>query len=74
MKDKFISFLKENDCFDEFEKYLKEDGFHESTESYIESGDATKIDLVSSAFYWSVTEQGHEYWSNMSKKWQNEIM
>lgn len=69
--EKFIKFLEKNKAWENFEKAFKEAGrdAKEYARMRKEIGWHTAI---SSAFTWAETDQGQEYWLELSDKWEEE--
>ena len=53
-------FLKENKCYDKFYFELKRQGKEKNIE--------VKPSIIG-AFTWSGSDQGHEFWYELSEKW-----
>lgn len=67
----FISFLKRNNCFDEYkENFINLSSYRKFREFlYIEP----RKRYISMAFLWRKTLQGHTYWSNIHETWTKYI-
>ena len=67
IKSRFKRFLVENRCFNDWLKNMKRDvryGHNKLTEPY---------SVLTNSFYWIATYEGHLYWQNLNKKWQEII-
>lgn len=65
---KFIKFLKDNACYEDYCKYLEK--FHNITINDLKDNNETNI---YGAFPWVHTEKGFVFWDNLNKKWQKEV-
>jgi len=67
--EKFESFLKENDCYDEFFNKILETRVDYSTKyEYYESCESYMQDLISCAFAWP--DDKLDFWDELDQKWQ----
>jgi hypothetical protein len=72
MKEKFIKFLKKHGALRKFKKTLKEhrgDSNSNTIDTYITEEQFGDID---GAFTWDKSDEGHDYWSKLSKLWEAE--
>lgn len=67
MKGLFIGFLEENNALENF-KYALEIGEQPMLDIYLTR--VEDYDYLYAVTPWCDTEQDHEYWSNLNKKWQ----
>lgn len=79
---KFISFLKENDCLDNFRKnwYEKERFYttkypcvNSNLKKYMFRNAFSYKDIFTDSFEWEITKEGYFFWSNISSKWSERI-
>ena len=66
LKEQFFLFLKESSCYHKFFKNLDSD--------FIRFNHLTKLldyprELINLAFDWSLSEEGFNYWENISNRW-----
>ena len=66
MKEKFISFLKENNALESFAQNALND--HHALVDDIMSRHAPEHWLAA-AFDWQASPQTHDYWARLNKKW-----
>jgi hypothetical protein len=62
----FSNFLRDNDAHENYLRAINGTGW-----SY--SPDLEPEDFILSAFTWVPTKEGHDYWSDLNKKWQAEV-
>lgn len=78
----FISFLKKEDCFDNFKNEwfrlnrmrpeIENLSIKQMIEFYFKKGEMHNIfDLIDHSFHWIETVNGHNYWRVISYKWFN---
>lgn len=71
IKELFINFLLENDCFSQFCINLLE--FRNiSLEEYLNWNYCEK-ELIRWAFDWKRTSEGRIFWYKLNSKWQNKL-
>lgn len=70
MKKTFFEFLKKNKCLKAFKDNLSERR-DVDVDGYLRIANPRRY--VSSAFTWSSTGQGHDYWSRIDGKWLSTI-
>lgn len=58
-----FDFLRENECINEYTHYAKDLLKHCITED----------DYIIGVFYWKRTRSGHDYWSNINRKWMKRL-
>lgn len=65
----FISFLKRNNCFDEYkENFINLSSYRKFREFlYVEP----RKRYISMAFLWRDTPQGYDYWGDIFEKWND---
>ena len=63
MTAEFTKFLKDNDAYDDFMENIK-DRYSKERMSIL----APKY-YITNAFVWAHTEQGSDYWKELSEKW-----
>lgn len=68
MKEKFIQFLKDNNCLERFEANLKSDANLNDQKTI---GDLlrTRRDPIGSAFVWDDTPEGWKFWHDIHLKY-----
>lgn len=72
LKMKFYKFLNDNDALNEYLDNIKRvNGIPISLE-YIVKESVNGSDLISSAFTWSNSPEGYEYWRELDIKWRVE--
>lgn len=65
---RFIKFLEDNNAWRNFERnFIKQE---RDVEEYKRGCKTLKNSHLSYAFTWSKTREGHEYWSELDKKWK----
>lgn len=86
MEAEFLQFLKENNALHKFRKNVKKQKYCSfvTLENYINPFTIEPIkklftlegynNLVNFAFIWSETKEGHDYWSNLDRKWGNKFI
>lgn len=62
--EKFLSFLKENKVYYRFLKIINFD-----TKYIIKALNEFPFSIISNAFTWSNTEEGHDFWHDLDNKW-----
>lgn len=62
--EKFFSFLKENKVYYRFLKIVNFD-----TKYIIEALNEFPLCIISNAFTWESTEEGHDFWHDLDNKW-----
>jgi hypothetical protein len=86
----FKKFLEKKDIFEQFEKNLYDtkcrgiivDKHRKKEKEYKDSyvdvddylNDMEPEYLLSSAFYWQNSPEGHDYWYNIHMQWLNELI
>lgn len=68
LKHLFISFLKNNDCYENFRHSFKKE-----LNDYIKRRLTTPNSLIGGFCIWSCTPQGHNYWREINDKWLETI-
>lgn len=73
MKKKLFKFLKDNNCLVEFlinlSAYNKKEGCNLTIHRLTTI--SNPIFIISYAFFWHNTTEGHDYWLDISRKWSN---
>ena len=64
MTTEFIKFLKDNNAHDAFTKAFQESEFNRERLMYCDP----KY-YITNAFVWAHTEEGSDYWRDLSDKW-----
>ena len=67
VKEYFESFMNKHGALDNYKKYVPETRY----DTMCSAG--ALYYLVSGAFSWEDSEEGFEYWSNISGEWEKEI-
>jgi len=67
MKELFIKFLKKHGVLRKFKVNVKADGSEYQIEKYLTDGN------FMSAFIWSKTSEGINYWSNLHNEWIEKV-
>lgn len=63
-------FLKRNKCLEKFKEGIKK-GKEVTIEILLKEYQNNPQRLISGSFTWERTKQGHNFWSNISNKWEN---
>ena len=66
MKKTFYKFLEKNGCLEAFKNNLPSDDYIDKNLRRVHPAN-----YVSTAFVWSKTEQGHDYWSKIDLEWRS---
>jgi hypothetical protein len=66
IKEQFFLFLKENSCYN---KYFNNLNFSPIRFNHLTKLLDYPIHLINFAFDWSLSEEGLDYWENISNKW-----
>jgi len=72
----FIKFLKDNDIYYAFQLELDADLEYFDFNSYVKEKISSGLGygLISSAFSWDLSPQGHTFWDKLNDKWQDIII
>jgi len=82
-RKEFLAFLEEEGIREAFERNLADP---EVNAAYEEASDLSKFsealyesefpveDAISLAFIWNNSEQGHEFWKNLSERWKERLL
>ena len=65
--EKFEQFLKDNNCYEEFEKNILELNYIKITKEVLYEDEA--ISFLYKSFVWCASEQEHHFWSELNEKW-----
>lgn len=81
----FLSFLKENNALRGYQRAVRKQrwSYFKTIENNINPFTIEPIrilfypieycELISMAFYWRATPEGHEYWIKLDRKWRRKI-
>lgn len=72
LKMKFYKFLSDNDALNEYLKNVKRNNSTGITPEYLVKKSVNGTDLISSAFTWGSSPEGHKYWRELNMKWRVE--
>ena len=67
-----IIFLKKHKVLRKFKKNFRKYSHITSIKEFCSI--ASPNSSISSAFHWSNTKEGHDFWSNLNDKWRKELL
>lgn len=72
IKDLFVDFLLENNCYSQAQTNFMEQ-LHITIEEYVESFDNEYIELLNYSFSWIDSPEGYGYWNNIDDLWREKL-
>ena len=69
IKDLFVEFLLENDCYSQAQNNFLEE-MKVTVEEWAENYTGDPREILNNGFWWNRTPEGYHYWDNIDELWR----